>query len=78
MGGGREMAHESSCHAASLPNANMKAPERRTVASYERELEQHRCTENRLREALAREEALLRQKDELIQQQAGLEQGVRS
>jgi two-component sensor histidine kinase len=44
-------------------------PERRTVASYERELTRHRRTEIRLREALAREEALLRQKDELIQQQ---------
>ena len=42
--------------------------ERRTVASYERELTAHRCTEIRLREALAREEALLRHKDELIQQ----------
>ena len=42
--------------------------ERRTVGSYERELTAHRRTEIRLREALAREEALLRQKDELIQQ----------
>jgi two-component system, sensor histidine kinase PdtaS len=41
---------------------------RRTVASYERELTAHRCTEIQLREALAREEALLRQKNELIQQ----------
>ena len=49
--------------------AIFKSPERRTVASYERELTRHRCTEIRLREALAREEALLRQKDELIQQQ---------
>jgi two-component system, sensor histidine kinase PdtaS len=43
-------------------------PERRTAASYERELTKQRCTELRLREELAREEALLRQKDELIQQ----------
>jgi two-component sensor histidine kinase len=42
---------------------------RRTVASYERELRQHRSTETRLRDALAGEEALLRQKNELIQQQ---------
>ena len=49
-----------------------KSPERRTVASYERELTRHRRTEIRLREALAREEALLRQKDELIQQQTVL------
>ena len=51
------------------PNMMFESPERRTVASYERELTKHRCTEIRLREALAREEALLRQKDELIQQQ---------
>ena len=40
----------------------------RTVASYERELTERRFTEIRLREVLAREDALLRQKDELIQQ----------
>jgi two-component system, sensor histidine kinase PdtaS len=51
------------------PNAIFESPERRTVASYERELANHRYTEIRLREALAREEALLRQKDEVIQQQ---------
>lgn len=50
------------------PNAILERPEHRTVASYERELERHRSTEIRLRDALAREEALLRQKDELIQQ----------
>jgi len=44
-------------------------PKRRTAASYERELTEHRCTEIRLRAALAREEALLRRKDELIRQQ---------
>lgn len=42
---------------------------RRTVASYERELNEHRGTDNRLREALAREEARLREKDELIHHQ---------
>ncbi len=42
------------------------SPERRTVVSYERAL---KCVEVRLRETLAREEALLRQMDELIQQQ---------
>ena len=42
--------------------------ERRTAGSYERELTAHRRTEIRLREALAREEALLHHKDELIQQ----------
>lgn len=49
------------------PNATLESPERRTVASYERELTRHRSTEIRLRDALAREEALLRQKDEMIQ-----------
>jgi two-component sensor histidine kinase len=44
-------------------------PERRTVASYERELREHRHTQLQLRQALVREEALLRQKDELIRQQ---------
>lgn len=38
----------------------------RTAASYEVELTEHRITEARLRAALAREEALLRQKDEVI------------
>jgi len=51
------------------PPPNPKSPEHRTVASYECELTRHRCTEIRLREALAREEALLRQKDGLIRQQ---------
>lgn len=39
---------------------------RRTAASYEVELTEHRATEARLRAALAREQALLRQKDEVI------------
>jgi two-component sensor histidine kinase len=55
--------------AVSLSNVMFEGPERRTVASYERELARHRRAEIRLREALAREKALLRQKDELIQQQ---------
>jgi two-component system, sensor histidine kinase PdtaS len=41
----------------------------RTVASYERELTRHRLTESLLRAALAREEVLLGQKDELLRQQ---------
>ena len=48
--------------------------ERRTIASYKRELVKHRRAESGLREALAREEALLSQKDELIKQQAVLRQ----
>jgi hypothetical protein len=41
-------------------------PEFRSVASYERELRAHRDFEYWLRAALARDEALLRQKDALI------------
>lgn len=44
----------------------------RTPASYERELALCRCTEIELREALAREEGLLREKDSLILQQKEL------
>ena len=48
--------------------------ERRTVASYRRELIRHKHTESGLRQALAREEVLLCQKEALIQQQAVLNQ----
>ena len=51
-----------------------KSQERRMVASYEQELRRLRRTESGLREVLAREKALLRQKDELIRQQAVLRQ----
>jgi two-component system, sensor histidine kinase PdtaS len=54
--------------------ALFRSPERRSIASYERELTRHRRTEIGLREALAREDVLLRQKDELIQQQEILSQ----
>lgn len=52
----------------------LRAPYLRTrnaaqIAGYQHELTKHRCTEIRLREALAREETLLREKDELIRQQ---------
>jgi two-component system, sensor histidine kinase PdtaS len=57
----------SSAAAPSIPR--FESQERRTVASYERELTRHRRMEAGLRETLAREEALLRQKDELIEQQ---------
>jgi hypothetical protein len=40
-----------------------------TIAFYEHELTRHRQTEIELRKALAREEALLRQKERLIQRQ---------
>ena len=51
---------------------DIQKPERRTVASYERELTRRRRTEIGPREALAREDALLREKDELIRQQTVL------
>src|ERR1700692_2954868 len=67
------MVVEVLVYAAAPPwNTKFESHERRTVASYERELTQHRCAEVRLRETLAREEDLLRQKDELIQQQESL------
>ena len=54
----------------SLPIINYESTERHTVASYKRRLTAYRRTEIRLREALARSEILLRQTDELIQNQA--------
>ncbi|WOJ91678.1 sensor histidine kinase (plasmid) [Methylocapsa polymorpha] len=64
------MTIEHLLHRAGLTsNTIFESPGRRTNASYERELTRHRCTERLLRDALAREEALLRQKDALIQQQ---------
>jgi two-component system, sensor histidine kinase PdtaS len=56
-------------HAAeSAPDTIFESAESRTAASYEREPTRHRDMEIRLREALAREEALLREKDKLIRQ----------
>ena len=68
------MAIEHLPHSAgSPPNIIFESRERRTVASYERELKRerirHRRTETELRETLAQEEILLHQKDEFIQQQ---------
>ena len=54
----------------SLPIINYESTERHTVTSYKRRLTAYRRTEIRLREALARSEILLRQTDELIQNQA--------
>ena len=48
--------------------------ERRTIASYEHELTEHRDTEIRLRQALAEHQALLVQKDEAIRHQEVLNQ----
>ncbi len=47
-----------------------KGPECRTVASSKRRMPAYRLTKIQLRKALARDGALLRQKEELIQQQA--------
>lgn len=54
----------------SPPIITFESPEHRTVASYKRRLNAQRRTEIQLREALARDDVLLRQKDELIQNQA--------
>ena len=70
---GVEMAlHERDVINADCPNIVFESLGRRTVASYERELTRHRRTEISLRQALARQEALLCHRDELIQQQAVL------
>ena len=53
--------------ASAVPNG---CGEHRTAASYERELERYRRAELRLREIIALDESLLRQKDETIQNQA--------
>ena len=52
------------------PIVTFRGPECRTVASCKRKLAAYRLTEIRLREALARNETLLRQKDVLIKNQA--------
>ena len=57
----------------SLP-PGLESPVWRTSESYERELTEHRATEARLRKALARDQALLHEKDELIRQQEMLNQ----
>jgi two-component system, sensor histidine kinase PdtaS len=72
--GSDKMTVEQSPQRVDPPNVIFENRERRTVASYKRELVRHRRTESGLREALAREEALLGQKDALIQQQAVLRQ----
>jgi serine phosphatase RsbU (regulator of sigma subunit) len=55
-----------------LPIIICESAERRIVASYKRKLTAYRQTEIRLWGALARSEILLRQTDELIQNQAVL------
>jgi two-component sensor histidine kinase len=67
--GGLTMQHAfHSIETASVaPNRSSK---HRTAASYERELQRYRCAEVQLREIIALDESLLRQKDETIQNQA--------
>jgi two-component system, sensor histidine kinase PdtaS len=60
-----------SSHSVKLVSASPDQwPEHRTAASYERELERYRQAELQLREIIALDESLLRQKDETIQNQA--------
>jgi two-component system, sensor histidine kinase PdtaS len=51
------------------PGVIFDSLEHRTVASYERELTEHKCAELLLQQALARDDARLRQQDEVIRQQ---------
>jgi len=75
MGKDDSMAIEHLPRSADSPlNIIFERPTRRTIASYERELIRRRRTETGLRQALAQDEALLCQKDELIRQQALLSQ----
>jgi two-component sensor histidine kinase len=68
------MTIESPSNADVPLNIIFESRELRTVASYKRELIRHRRTEAGLRQALAQDEALLSQKDELIEQRAVLSQ----
>jgi two-component sensor histidine kinase len=75
MGKDEEMSIEFVPHSApSAPSIRFGNRDRRTAASYERELINRSNTERGLRQALAQDEALLRRKDELIQQQTVLSQ----
>jgi two-component system, sensor histidine kinase PdtaS len=67
----RDMAVEHLPHSVGLrTNVALENPECSTVESCNRKLKVYRRREARLREALARDDALLHQKDELIQNQA--------
>ena len=58
-------------HSLAIASVNLaKCSEHRTAASYELELERYRRAELQLREIIALDESLLRQKDETIQNQA--------
>jgi two-component sensor histidine kinase len=58
--------------ASSSANAMSEGRQHRTPARHQGELVKHRLTELRLLKAVAREEALLRQKDDVIEQQETL------
>jgi two-component system, sensor histidine kinase PdtaS len=60
---------QSQSSADAPPGVIFDSLEHRTVTSYERELTEHKCAELLLRQALAREDARLRQQDEVIRQQ---------
>lgn len=66
---GQSMQHVSDSIEITSAAPNGRS-EPRTVASYERELERYRRAELQLREIIAVDESLLRQKDETIQNQA--------
>jgi two-component system, sensor histidine kinase PdtaS len=63
------MTVEQSHSGADPPGIIFDSLERRTVASYERELTEHKRAERLLRQALARDDARLRYQDEVIRQQ---------
>jgi len=60
------MTIEQSHSGADPPGIIFDNLERRTVASYERELTEHKSAERLLRQALARDDARLRQQDDVI------------
>lgn len=63
------MAHQPSLSSvASFSSPDFRHIKRRTAASYESELAEHRFREDRLRAALAHEEVSLQEKDELLRQ----------
>jgi two-component sensor histidine kinase len=72
--GGGKMATGHAPYSAESSGINFKSLHRRTVVSYERELSRRRHSEIELRRSLARREALLRQKEALIQHQVLLGQ----
>jgi two-component sensor histidine kinase len=63
------MTIEQSRSGADPPGVIFDSLERRTVASYERELTEQKHAERLLRQALARDDALLRHQDKVIREQ---------